>query len=550
MLNILPHYTFTIQTQAPFQIVFKRLSEKVEPPKMIRFGWFRCHLPYEGTVSEDGFKISRVIHYRNSMLPIIRGRFERSVKMTLVQIDMNIHPASISFLIFFCFIWYGFGGIIALMSGWNGSTLLFLNLPTLLLSIFFCIFWLEAKKSRLELTSILLGQDTSQQVERDRVVKRRFRIAQVIGLILSIVTSLSLCSTLMFQKGTSSSQILGIGPNPCSGKVSDSVYCNFSLTHVIKGHPSASVVAISIDSKTLVSGGEDKALKIWDLTTGKLRKTIQSPSGKILALAISADGKTIVSGGSDSMVRIWDLATGKQKAMLKGHVGDIVAVAIRPDSKTLVSVSGDDVFKVWDIATENLQATYTPFRESQISLGPLIIEYGGLNHTLLALSANGNTALLREGNKALTWNLMTGRLQAEFKPKFQFFASSIISGTISPDGSIAVIQHNTHKHGGKIEIWDAVTGKFITHHHFTYFTNDGISVMPMVLDRQRIFGLNFDQKSLLVWNLTTQKLDAGLKIGSIESLVLSPDSKILVGTVRSQNSKNTQIKVWRNRSGQ
>jgi WD40 repeat protein len=546
MIKILPHYTFTIQTKAPFPIILGRLSEKIEPPKMFRFGRFQSHLPYEGTFSEEGFKVSRVIHYRNSMLPMIQGRFERSENTTIVQIDMDVHPISISFLSIFYLVWFVFGGVIALMGGWNGSTLLFLCFPILLLGIFFGAFWLEAKHSRSELTAILLGQDTPQQTERDRIIKKRFQIAQVIGLILSIVMSLSLCSTLMFQKGTYSGRILGISSNPCSGQLSDSEYCSLSLIYALKEHPSASVVAFSSDSKTLVSGGDDKALKVWDLNTGKLKQTIQSPSGKMLSVAISPDGKTIVSGGGDSMVRLWDLTTGKQKAMLKGHMGDVVAVAIRPDGKTLVSVSWNAVIKIWDIATGRLQATYTPFREFPITLGPLTIGYGGSNGRLLALSANGNIVLLREEDRATTWNLMTGQLQTKFKVGF----GNISSGNLSPDGKIAVIQYKTYKHDGNVEVWDVVTGQLITHHNFTYFTKDGISAMPIVLDNQRIFGLDFNHRTLLIWNLITQKTDAAVEIGSARSLVLSPDSEILAATVSDGNSKNTQIKVWRNRSGQ
>jgi WD40 repeat protein len=546
MIKILPHYTFTIQTQAPFSIILSRLSKKVEPPKIFRFNWSRNHLPYEGTVSEEGFKISRVIHYRNSMLPIIQGRFERSANTTIIQIEMDMHPISISFLSIFYLIWWGFGGAIALMSGWNVSTLLLLGFPILLLGIFFSVFWFEAEHSRPELTAILLGQDTPQQTERDRIVKKRFQIARVIGLVLGIVTSLSLCSTLMFLKGTYSGRILGVSSDPCFHQSSDSAYCNLSLIYAIKEHPSASVLAFSSDSKTLVSGGDDKALKVWNLATGKLKKTIQSPSGKMLSVAISPDGKTIASGGGDSMVRIWDLTTGKQKVMLKGHISDIVAVAIRPDGKTLVSVSWDAVIKIWDIATGRLQATYAPFREFPITLGPLTIGYGGSNGTLLALNANGNIALLREGDRATTWNLTTGQLQAKFKAGF----GSIVSGNLSPDGKIAVIQYKTSKHGGNIEVWDVVTGELITHHNFTYFTENGISSMPIVLNNQRIFGLDFNHKTLLIWNFTTQKTDAAVEIGSAKSLALSPDSKTLAVTISDRNSKNTQIKVWRNRSGQ
>ena len=91
-LKLLPYDTFTVQTRSPLAAVVERLSARVEPRKLVRFPHHRNHLPYQGEVTDIGFSISRIIHYRNSFLPNIEGRFENHASGTLVKITLSIHP--------------------------------------------------------------------------------------------------------------------------------------------------------------------------------------------------------------------------------------------------------------------------------------------------------------------------------------------------------------------------------------------------------------------------------------------------------------------------
>ncbi|NJK66755.1 MAG: hypothetical protein HC789_03425 [Microcoleus sp. CSU_2_2] len=97
----------------------------------------------------------------------------------------------------------------------------------------------------------------------------------------------------------------------CSHDAVKSPYCNFSLLRTLEGHPTVSAIVISADAQTLVSGGQDRTIKVWKLQTGELKKILHSDSGAINALAIAPDGKTVVSGSGDRIVRIWDLTSDR-----------------------------------------------------------------------------------------------------------------------------------------------------------------------------------------------------------------------------------------------
>jgi WD40 repeat protein len=42
------------------------------------------------------------------------------------------------------------------------------------------------------------------------------------------------------------------------------------------------------------------------------------------------DGKSVVSGSDDKTVRVWDAATGKEVQKLEGHSSDVSSVSFSP----------------------------------------------------------------------------------------------------------------------------------------------------------------------------------------------------------------------------
>ncbi|KAF8664862.1 hypothetical protein AX14_006690, partial [Amanita brunnescens Koide BX004] len=67
-------------------------------------------------------------------------------------------------------------------------------------------------------------------------------------------------------------------------------------------------VAFSIDGTRIVSGSEDKSVRVWDASTGEELKTLYGHSDYVRSVAFSSDGTRIVSGSNDMSVRVWHLA--------------------------------------------------------------------------------------------------------------------------------------------------------------------------------------------------------------------------------------------------
>lgn len=70
----------------------------------------------------------------------------------------------------------------------------------------------------------------------------------------------------------------------------------------------------------------------------KLEKILEGHDGPVYSVAYTPDGKTLVSGGHDKTVRVWNLATGRNVKTLQGFKGRVLRVAAVPPLKKGQSV--------------------------------------------------------------------------------------------------------------------------------------------------------------------------------------------------------------------
>jgi WD40 repeat protein len=94
-------------------------------------------------------------------------------------------------------------------------------------------------------------------------------------------------------------------------------------------------VAFSPDGKQVVSGSQDKTVRLWDAATGAALRMLEGHTGYVTSVAFSPDGKQVVSGSHGKAVRLWDAATGAALQTLDGHTGSVNSVAFSPNGKLL-----------------------------------------------------------------------------------------------------------------------------------------------------------------------------------------------------------------------
>jgi len=104
----------------------------------------------------------------------------------------------------------------------------------------------------------------------------------------------------------------------------------------------------------LISAGDDKTIRIWQLPRGRLVRVLRLPighgyEGRIYALAVSPDGRTIAAGGwtgwewdRQGAVYLFDADSGEMTRRLSGFPDVIGALAFSRDGQRLaIGVHGD-----------------------------------------------------------------------------------------------------------------------------------------------------------------------------------------------------------------
>ena len=80
-------------------------------------------------------------------------------------------------------------------------------------------------------------------------------------------------------------------------------------------------MAVTPDGKRAVSASGDNTLKVWDLETGRVLRTLEGHSHFVYGVAVTPDGKRAVSASADKTLKVWDLETGRALRTLEGHYG-------------------------------------------------------------------------------------------------------------------------------------------------------------------------------------------------------------------------------------
>jgi WD40 repeat protein len=258
-------------------------------------------------------------------------------------------------------------------------------------------------------------------------------------------------------------------------------------------------VALSRDGKTLASGTQDNAIKLW----GVEDQIFTEPADTVLSLAFSPDGRKLASGYNNGSNTLWDVASGNPLQTFQKN-GDTHSMVFSPDGRTLATGGGTTI-QLWDVDGGNQLQTLQ--RKEDV-------------HSM-AFSSDGRT--LASGGEAMIelWDVASGN-------QLQTLMDGGYSLVFSPDGTKL-----TSRGPQNIKSWEVanghelrtVKGNALFTHAAVAFSSEGSKLV------------SGEFKEIKLWDATSgDELGTG-ETGWVEAVAFSADGKMVVAA-------GDAIKLW------
>src|SRR5262249_49904058 len=108
-------------------------------------------------------------------------------------------------------------------------------------------------------------------------------------------------------------------------------------------------LVFSPDSRSLFSckGEYRENLLVWEMATGKMRRSYQKKKVSIHSFALSPKGRYLAINDENGILRLWEVASGKEVHAFPGGGGQL---AFTPNGKFLVTTTDLTDLLVWDVS--------------------------------------------------------------------------------------------------------------------------------------------------------------------------------------------------------
>jgi ribosome assembly protein 4 len=119
------------------------------------------------------------------------------------------------------------------------------------------------------------------------------------------------------------------------------------------------------------SGGGDRAVRFWHVTTSLPQYTCLGHQHHVLCTAWSPNGDYFLSADRSGEIRVWDPVTGQPRGrgILTGHSKYVTSLSfepyhVNPESSRVASGSKDSTIKIWNILTGQCERTISGHTDS------------------------------------------------------------------------------------------------------------------------------------------------------------------------------------------
>jgi len=207
--------------------------------------------------------------------------------------------------------------------------------------------------------------------------------------------------------------------------------------------PQIAYLAFTPDGNTLAAIDELGRIGLWDMTTRKETRHVDSQMDDVPTLAISPDGRVITAASNyHKTISTWDLTSGKARLKIEGQ-SQVWGLAFSPDGRTLASFHRDSRICLWDF-------------NAGAELHGLQLNVG--YSSIPAFSADGKRMAARGGGYILVWDVTTGEPVIRISVN-DYDRNSGGAVAFSPDGRLLALGDYGREYNlSSFSLWDATSG--------------------------------------------------------------------------------------------
>ncbi|KOV65250.1 WD40 repeat domain-containing protein [Streptomyces sp. MMG1121] len=132
----------------------------------------------------------------------------------------------------------------------------------------------------------------------------------------------------------------------------------------VAGSNNYHVLATTVGSERAVTVDFTTLIVFDDLATGRVLRSIPD-EGETRALSLAGDGRFAVAGVREWQVRVWDLDTGRLLRTLEGHPDTVRTAALSEDGRRLVSGDCHGTVRGWELSSIEFTREPKPGWESR-----------------------------------------------------------------------------------------------------------------------------------------------------------------------------------------
>jgi WD40 repeat protein/uncharacterized caspase-like protein len=254
--------------------------------------------------------------------------------------------------------------------------------------------------------------------------------------------------------------------------------------------------AFSADSRTFVSGSQDKTLILWDVQSGKELITFRGHRDQVNGVAFSPDGSMLASAGGSKYinfgeVKLWNAVTGDEIRSLRLKRQGW-SVAFSPDGEQFAAGMSTGKIIVWDVASgKTVQSLRTKGEDKDWDI------------TIDSIRFDGDQLVTRtnEGLREL-WNLRSGkRFRAENPGDYSRSADDLpMLDITSPNGRYTVNKAHPYY---VLELWDSTGDAKVLTGHSRPVSSVAYSPTGTYIVSQSPDPIFPDNSITTVWDLTS-----------------------------------------------